>query len=84
MSQEKFIKPDYSKYTTGKDASMLDFQWRDNVRIDISKGGFKSFTSGNPTAKQWVIVCLDRCGLGVKVTNLGCGVHRIEVEDAAK
>lgn len=84
MSDEKIKKPDYSRYATARDAGLLDHGWRQGVKADIQAGDFKSFTSANATAKQWVVVCMDHAGLTAKITSLGCGVHRIEVDHAAK
>lgn len=75
--QEK--KADYSRYIAAKELSALDYPWRKNVTDDIESGCFTSFSSANSTAKQFVIVNLDRCGIKFTVTSLGCSVHKIEV-----
>lgn len=72
-------KADYNRYNTAKSLGDLDYPWRQSIEKDIKDGNFKSFTSANSTAKQFVIVTLDRANINCKVTNLGCGVHKIEV-----
>jgi Flp pilus assembly CpaE family ATPase len=69
---------DYDRYTCAKDLSMLDYPWRQNMRKDIESGAFVKFVSANASAKQFVVVNLEKFGVNFKVTNLGCGVQKIE------
>lgn len=70
----------YERYTTAKDSGLLDYPWRERVKNDIESKKFKSFNTANQTAKQFVIVKLDNFGFKSKITNLGCGVHKIEAD----
>jgi hypothetical protein len=76
---------DYNRYIAAKELGTLDHVWRQCVKSDIESGSFTKFSSANQTAKQFVIVNLDRCGIKFTVTSLGCSVHKIEVvSDDAK
>lgn len=70
---------DYSRYIAAKELGALEHAWRQKVKSDIESGAFTKFSSANQTAKQFVIVNLDRCGIKFTVTSLGCSVHKIEV-----
>lgn len=73
------MSADYSKYTTAKNFTGLDPQWRKDVEHDVSNGKFKKFTSANSCAKQFVIYVIDKHGFTPKVESLGCSVHRISI-----